>query len=448
MLTNRPRTRVRVTPLPKSGSILLGKYFARGNVNAPWVPASDPPSVSYDIAGLAYPGLLGQVTSDELHAGPPYKEGGPFRSLKIVSCEPFAPVVGYGTYFRLDGLRKYQGGFMPPTSAQFGSDLVISPYATKLSLSSPWFPSVGTWGDKAWSKAKPKIEKAGAGVFLAELRDLPRMLKTTSNIFHDLWNNLGGSKTSPMTPKKVADNFLNHQFGWVPFLSDMRKFVNTYQDSTEIIARLERENGRWIRRRVTLSEDSQRTYLNGGTGVALFPNTSFTSSFAPWLPSGNETRWLLFEDVITSISAVGKFRYYRPEFDTTGQDHSGLLNRIGRQLSIYGARISPSNLYKATPWTWAIDWFSNVGDYVDRVNDVLIDSIAAQYLYVMQHRIVRRTFQQVLPFNTGTVVLEFTRVIDTKQRNEGLSPYGFDLSWDNITPRQMAIAGALGISRW
>lgn len=447
MSTGKTRTRSRVTPLPKSGSILLGKYERRTNLNSPWVPATDPPSASYDTTGLAYPGLKAQITRDETHSGPPYREGGPFRSLTIVSCEPFAPVVGYGTYYRLDGLRRYIGGFRPPTNSQWGTDLAVTPYSSTLSLNSPHFPAIGTWGDKAYNKTKPKLEKAGVGVALAELRDMPRMALTSSKFFHEIWKKYGGSRVNPMAPKKAADHFLNHQFGWVPFLSDMKRIIYTYQDSTEHINRLTAENGRWIRKRVTLAEEKSYVFRSWTQGVGLFPNTSFTSSFAPWLPL-SETYWTVFDEVTTSIKASGRFRYYRPEFDATKPDYSSALNNVARQMSLYGVRVSPSNIYKATPWTWAIDWFSNVGDYVDRANDYLVDSITAQYLYLMQHQTIRRVFMQVLPFNTGTVVLRFERLIDTKQRTEASSPYGFSLSWDQLTPRQVAIAGALGISRW
>lgn len=449
MSTGKTRTRSFIIPLPSSGIAKLGTYFLRNTPGAPWTPAGGGiPDVTYNISGLNYPGRSAQITLDELHSGPPYKEGGPFRSLKIVSCEPYAPVVGKGVYTRLDDRVKYVGGFRPPTSIQWGADLALGPYSTTLVLNSPFFPEPGLWGDRAWNKAKPKIEKAGAGVFFAELRDLPRMLKTTAGAFHDIWKTLNGTFSSPMAPKKAANHFLNHQFGWVPFLSDIRKFYNVYQDSTNIIDRLSEENGQWIRKRVTLAEEKQRTRLNGGTGIQLFPNTSFSQPATPWFSAGSDASWELYEEISTYVSAVGKFRYYRPEFDKTLPDYSSGLQNLNRQLSIFGARVSPSNIYKATPWTWAIDWFANVDDYIDRVNDVQIDSISAQYFYLMQHQVVKRIFRQILPFQSGTVVLKFVRLISTKQRTEGQSPYGFNLTWDNLSPRQIAIAGALGISKF
>jgi hypothetical protein len=291
------------------------------------------------------------------------------------------------------------------------------------------------------------LEKAGAAVFGAELRDLPRMMKTSAGFFHDAWTAIGGNSTSiRMSPKKAADHFLNHQFGWIPFLSDLRKFYNAFDQNDQMIDRLINENGQWIRRKRTLKEETTSTVLGSGNGFKLFPNTSFESAFnPPWFTS--TPTWQVREDVKTVIKAVGKYRYYRPEFDKADPDHLSVVNRLKRQATLFGARISPSNIYKATPWSWAIDWFSNLGDQINKANDMLVDSVSAKYLYVMQQQTKTRTFTQWAPFHSGAVTLQFTRVIETKQRREGLSPFGFSLSMASLTPRQIAIAGALGVSR-
>lgn len=118
-----------------------------------------------------------------------------------------------------------------------------------------------------------------------------------------------------------------------------------------------------------------------------------------------------------------------------------------RYMTLYGLRVNPSNIYKAIPWSWALDWISNAGDYVDQLTDIWSDSIAAEYFYVMHHLRVTRTLTITLPFVSGGVTFVFHRYYDCKQRLEASGPYGFSLSWDNLSPRQLAIAGALGISR-
>jgi hypothetical protein len=113
-----------------------------------------------------------------------------------------------------------------------------------------------------------------------------------------------------------------------------------------------------------------------------------------------------------------------------------------------GLRVSPSNIYKAIPWTWCIDWMTHFGDNITAIDDMLLDQIAYKYLYLMHHHLETTTLKQYLPLKTGgNITLEWTRVNECKQRAVGLSPYGFDLSWSNLTPRQLAILAAIGLTR-
>jgi len=110
--------------------------------------------------------------------------------------------------------------------------------------------------------------------------------------------------------------------------------------------------------------------------------------------------------------------------------------------------LSPSNIYKAVPWTWLIDWFTDFGSVVDRLQDIGLDGIASKYLYLMRHDFREVVLKQTLPFkNGGAVTLEFNRVTDVKIRRESDSPYGFGLSWGSLSPKQLAILVALGVSR-
>lgn len=449
MSQGKTRTRVMLTPNPLGNavSIPLGYYQNYNSTTKLW---GNPTGHQVTTFGsLGYPGIMGKSTRDETHVGPPYLSGGPFRSLRLASCTPFAAVQGRATYYRLDGLKRYVGGFTMPNTSDWQAGMNIGPFSTTVNLSSSEFPALGDWGNKGFIKCSPKLEQASGFVALAEGADLPRMLGTTAKGFHQGWRALGGNQIKDtMSPKNVADHFLNNQFGWIPFLSDVSKFMDNFRHSYRKIGLLADQNGKWVRRRVTLSDTSTTQMLNSGTGVQLFPNTSFDSPFGPqWFSAGNPARWELHEEVHHLITASGKFRFYRPEFDRSKGDYMSLMNRVGRQMTLYGARISPANIYKATPWSWAGDWISNAGDYVQRANDMLVDSVAAQYLYVMQHRIRIRRYIQYIPFSTGTVKLEFVREIETKQRDEGLSPYGFSLSPGDLTGRQLAIAGALGITR-
>lgn len=438
------RFRRRLTPGKKAGSQKLG-YFnsmitSGGAPTGNWHPAE----VFPQFFNYQAPYVNAEFIADQDdHQGPPYYVGGPLKVLKVKYTNPYDGVHGKGTYVRSDGLQRYVGGFAPPVNSWFGGTDVSTP-AQFLIPNSPFFPNVSTYGAKAWQMAKPRIEKSNVFVSLREAKDIPRMLKTTSKAFSQIWKTMGGNLDSRvMAPKNIGDQFLNQQFGWVPFLKDLRSFNNTFQNTSKYLNQLTERNGKWSRRKVTVSKTDDMTKLNSGSGQILDPilGTHWSQYFSV------QPHWELTEEVISSVTAVGSFTYYRPEFDANLSEYNSGWNRVMRQLDLYGLRASPSNIYKSTPWTWAADWVTDASSYIDYYNDILVDSVVCKYFYLMQHQTVIRKLVQVLPFYSGSVTLTFTREIETKQRVEGSSPFDFSLSWKDLTPRQLAIAAALWLTR-
>lgn len=453
MADNKARIRTRVHPLASLSSQSLGYFQRRVNLNSNWL--------SPQQEGILFPATYasfheGWWCLDYTHK-PPYHAGSPFMLMRIRPLDPGIGVQGFGTYMRQDGLKRYVGGFPPPRGTDFLGGVDMSSTTAYFSPTSTHFPSTEGLGEEAWSRSKPKLERAGGAVFLAELRDLPRMLESSSATFHTSWESIRKQykelnpewrKVHPMmVPNAAAEDFLNYQFGWKPFIKDLKKFHDVYHESNDLINKLSDQNGQWIKRRFPLSETTSSGTLAQGTGDKLYPHSEF-NVLPRWFSVENPCRWDVREEISNSIWLSGKWRFYRPEFDRTRDDYqSSRMREAQRHLTLYGLRISPTNVYRATPWSWAADWFTNVGDHVEHVSDVLIDSIACKYLFVMQHRVVKRIYRQVMPFANTTLTLEWARVIESKQRIRGSSPYGFDLSWNSLSPRQMAILGALGFSK-
>jgi len=444
--------------------IVLGTEESRSNSQAPWVPwrTFSTPSV---VPGTHF----GKACMDELHKGPPYRSGGKLR-LVSVGFPGFGRVTGKGVYTHVDGLDRMVVGFTPSSNAIYwGSPSVdfLWPTDANLSLGSanPYFPSLGNYGQTGWARAKPKLERAGGFVFGAELRELPGMLGTTAKGFADAWHdikgvvsrvrNTPGGRFKPeepwkMSPKGAANQFLNEQFGWKPFIGDITSFDDVYHNGQKYIRKISDENGKAVRHSVTVAESETSTQVGAGGGV--YNSISYAMPCFPVsLGSGyfsSPPSWRCDDVTYTKVRAVGKFRYYRPEFDMSLPDYSSAWNAGMRYVTLYGLRVTPSNLYKIMPWSWAADWAANVGTYVDYVSDVFVDSLSAEYFYLMVYQRRCRRLSVVLPFHSGTVSLSWDRFVETKQRVPGSSPFDFDLSWNSLSPRQLAIAAALGISRW
>lgn len=406
-----------------------------------------------------------QKTWDQVNPGPPFRSGGPYKS--ILYHLPASTVVGQGSYTNAGrpGLPAgtfdmYQGGF-----ADDGFWLGPN-YGQIQNTNHTAFANLSSYHTSAWDKTKPQLPKANLAQFLVELRDLPRMLKTSAEAFNNKYliaeaQAIGGKRDVSlpyMRPREVADHFINHEFGWKPFVSDLNKLFNVWNNSIEHIAAITRDNGIWVRKRRVLEESDETTPSTvGGVGSASLPSSEMRGPTGTLLcqslpsPIGVNARGYCLFSTRTKrrVWAVGSFKYYRSEFDPTQfNDHSyELLASVKRLLTLYGARISPALLYKVTPWSWLIDWFTNLGSHITRLEDFVNDGITARYLYVMRSEEKIFTKTCVLNFYSGPVTVNFQRRLTLKQREVADSPYGFNSPWNSLSPRQFAILGALGISR-
>jgi hypothetical protein len=456
MIVKEPRLRERFDPFPWKGSLVkLGTSFIEdGPMTNKWQRIAD----TNESPG--FPFASGEVTRDELHGRPPYRIGGPFQSVKIENSLPKTGISGSFTlisnfdshnWWPYHGRQKWVGGLTAPDpwfASVTGSNLSDSLFSQVL------VPDVTSLGTQVWDRLKPRIEQAGLFVAIAEIRDIPHMLHGTAGFFHDIWLKMGGVAMSKvMTPKKVADHFLNHQFGWVPFINDIQQTLAGIVNYADRIDRLSRENGQWIKRRVTLVNSEEKKLIAKGTGSRCYPaNTVFFDDFYQVDGTGHYIRpsWEIWEETTTFAQATGSFRYYLPEFDTKSEHYFSQLNQVRRMIDLFGLRVSPSNIYKAIPWTWLIDWVTSVGKSLQAIQDETLDNMAAKYMFLSHHKKTTTTFKQLLPFNSqsgGPQTLEFTQFVDVKQRKEASSPFGFDLDWSNLSPRQLSILAALGISR-
>jgi hypothetical protein len=346
---------------------------------------------------------------------------------------------------------KYEGGVMAPDpwfASITGSNLSDYLFTNVL------VPDISTLGSKVWDKLKPRIEQAGMFVALAEIRDIPHMLHGTAEFFNHLWLLTGGvARSKVMTPKNVANHFLNHQFGWIPFVNDVTQFLENVVNYSDRIKRLMDENGHWIRRRATMVNQEGMQLIAKGDGCRCYPgNTSLFDDYYQIDGTGHYAKpsWEIWEETKTEAHATGSFRYYLPEFDDKTEHMFRQVDQVRRTLDLFGARITPSNIYKAIPWTWLIDWVTGVGRSLQAIQDQTLDHMAAKYMFLSHHKTTTTKFKQVFPFNEqsgGTKTLEFTQFVDVKQRKEASSPMGFDLDWSDLSPRQLAILAALGISR-
>lgn len=419
----RVRERGPITvPLPIYTGVSYTSPYANGVWGSPY----------YHWKFTGYPvGTVAQtarsVCHDELHPGPPYKTGGPFNKWEYFA-DQYQPK-GWVDTISPDQRYRYIGRWLPPVSC--------TNYIGYTSLNDYKTSDVGNafaHGATGWNLYRPTRPSVNLGESLGELQDLPRMLKTSAKGFHDTWRSMRGSRTS-FGPKKVADHWLNTQFGWLPFLSDLRGLYKTTRQLHWKLKRLRQYNGKWEKRGGTFDTDTTQSVPSHVTNtVGLWPSPAGVLNV-----SGGERKYTLTTS--RRVWFVARFRYYIP-------GKPGSWQWTARAVALlYGLQPSPSLIWELTPWSWLIDWWSNVGDVIANLSSSVLDNLAAKYAYVMRKSVTR------VDFYGSNLLLDGRRMHGswsaeyTRKSRAGASPFGFGLAWGDLTARQLSILAALGLSR-
>jgi len=357
-------------------------------------------------------------------------------------------------------VRRYSGGFLPEDFGDFGANNHLLDFAgawaiePEASLGDP-----SPYGPIGWQKFRPRMRAVDLPLVLYELKDLPEQLKTTAEGFRDLFHAAeyvrgGGGLTRrairqalPGMPKEAANHFLNHVFGWAPFVSDVATVHRSVAQYNDKLARLIAENNQWVHRGGTISESDE----------VIAEYDSRDSSFPRIYPLP-DVRLLRSVDMgdgrnhfgLSSYTLrkkeriwfVGEFRYNIPSLSRDNEAFQHVLNL----LHYYGVRISPDLIWKATPWSWLGDWFANTGEIFSYIADKAEQDLAARYAYVMREVTYTKTHTAVIHLRDGTDRwMSWSQEIHSKRRARA-SPFGLTPT-EELSSRQLAILAALGISR-
>jgi hypothetical protein len=311
----------------------------------------------------------------------------------------------------------------------------------------PISPDMLAWGAKGWNRALPVHPTNNIGQFLVELKDVPEMLRSTRellSVFKGDW-----AKGKPIS--FWADQFLNGEFGWLPTISDLRGIFDLGARLQKAHTYLLANNGKPVRRRVHLKNEdiTDRTITSGYRLLPTPPSAPFISG------SGETVTWKRFA---TRIWFEGQFTFYIPPTQLDPFNPNKWLD--AKLLGVYP---DLNLLYKETPWTWLIDWFTSAGSVVSNITLMSEFNQVARYAYVMSKQtneygraVLVRAHDgfygpggskfQYTDLPTQLLIASAIVRFERKQRVRA-SPYGFGLAWESFSPFQISILSALGLSR-
>lgn len=308
------------------------------------------------------------------------------------------------------------------------------------------------------SKAKPAQPVFDGALFLGELKDVPNAIKQTIYAFignmarrkphwRPRWSRKGVRWYNTRSQRYVsttAEWYLAIQMGWLPTLKDILEFCTSFDDAKKRLEFTLRNEGKWVKRKYDLEGEEgkplfapQYTKTNYGSY-----NGGLRPSFVTQCYSGGG--WKEFKYVGTrKVQYVAKYRYVLPK----GPRDAPWRKMMQRRL--YGMRLTPSLVWNLIPFSWLVDYFTNMGKIMKNLSSGMEDRLITKYRYVLIQD--KREYEIRCSFTCNSagdrkVAWAATKrfTLECKSRFTG-GPYGFALKEDDLNIRQKSILLALGL---
>jgi len=229
-----------------------------------------------------------------------------------------------------------------------------------------------------------------------------------------------------------GDEYLNYEFGWRPLVKDLKEFASSVINAHQHIDGYVKQSRRKLRRAYTY-KPSRTTSTLSRTFSGCHPTVASATGWRDAVQTTSYRCWF-----------SGAFVYYVP----MGNDQWSRMRRYqGYARKLFGLELTPEVVWELAPWSWAADWFTNVGDVMNNVSSLGSDGMVMQYGYVCEESISSLSITQKATLDgagSGTTTAMHTKCV--KQRRPA-NPYGFGVEEASLSARQLAIISALGFTR-
>jgi hypothetical protein len=317
-----------------------------------------------------------------------------------------------GPFLLIKVERDYRIGFINK-NGYVGGTLSSNP-PNRPSVFAPTTSALLALGTTAIARTTPTNPAFDAAQFLGEaLQDgAPAMIGAST------WE----AKT--LRAKQSGSEYLNYEFGWLPLVSDIRDFAYAVSNSADIIDKYRRDSGHLIHRQFHFPVTEER--------VATNSNQFIKTAGSKNVGSAMEGRGTL---KLTRTWFSGAYKYYLP----VGSDAASRFRRYKSYASkLLGVRLTPEVLWKVSPWSWAVDWKTDVGDVIHNQSSLGQDGLVLVYGYIM-HEMKSEKYSQSAYGAQGERYHYC--------RREASTPFGFGVDMSALSSKQISILAALGLSR-
>jgi len=236
--------------------------------------------------------------------------------------------------------------------------------------------------------------------------------------------------------------YLNTVFGLLPTIQDIQHFNTVVNASGDILRQYFKDSDKLIRRRTKPIEIPEE--VTEVKNVAFAPITASGPGLTAFLWGGTSPGCTVTTRINREIWYAGAFMYHVPK------DLSSWNKNIYEWQRLYHVVPHLSDIWELLPFSWLVDYFSNSGNSLRHLFLQSSEGAAQVYGYIMCQSKVEKTYvwngslrenDTLVPYTITAVV---TKTIKQRIR---CSPFGVKFTGVDLTPRQLAILAALGISK-
>jgi hypothetical protein len=308
-----------------------------------------------------------------------------------------------------------------------------------------------TWefGAEALSQLRPDTPDFTFFRETMELKDLPQSLKKRLRDYRWIRQKEMARlkrKYGRRFSKRVADDYIEFNFGWFPLYKTIKDFFEHLDTREKQVEQILRDANRPVRRYAMLHVDNDYTSFNdetswsdSGKGHSSMRPIHVSQCYA----SGRGSH--MKKTGSRRVWCKGRSRYVLPSL-RNGKPN---MKKIRRRLT--GLRVTPDQLYNLIPWTWAIDWFTGLGHFMQAIAPGVGDRWIIEYAYIMDER--QFTWYETVhqhtygPDNVKQRIEVVYHRRNWRKARTAASLFGWGLSQEDLSPFQISIAGALGYSK-
>lgn len=244
----------------------------------------------------------------------------------------------------------------------------------------------------------------------------------------------------------ISGEFLNAEFGWLPLLDEITSFSKAVKHSRDILSQYKRDEGKLVRRRFNFPHTKSKTIINESPfrdPILLAKNGGSYSHFPTYSNTHVTGTILTYDDITRRSWFSGAFRYFIPNQDDSWKS---VFTHGSSADHLLGTSLTPEILWELTPWSWAVDYFTNAQSVITNLQNFEIYGELLAYGYMMDETIRTRN---VVWISSDKGTLPDSSVVSwifSRKLRRAANPFGFGLTNSDLSPEQLAILAAAGIT--